>query len=73
MNDLIIFIGAMIVILFGLFIFIRTKVGTGNLSLNGDFSMNNRNDTMTLIYSSSIGKWIELSRSDNGVSGNNRL
>lgn len=39
------------------------KDGTGNLSLSGDFTMDNVTDTLTLIWSGSV--WIELSRSDN--------
>jgi beta-xylosidase len=45
---------------------IRTVVvkdGTGNLRLNGDFSLTSANDTLVLIYNGS--NWCELSRSDN--------
>jgi len=40
---------------------------TGNISLNGDFTMDNRHDTLTLLYDSTIDVWLELARSDNGV------
>jgi hypothetical protein len=39
------------------------KDGTGNLRLNGDFSLDHQNDTLTLIYNGS--NWLEVSRSDN--------
>lgn len=39
--------------------------GTGNLSLAGDFTMNNVADTITLLYYN--GTWNELSRSDNAA------
>lgn len=39
------------------------KDGTGNLRLNGDFSLDHENDTLTLIYNGS--NWLEVSRSDN--------
>lgn len=41
------------------------KDGTGNLRLAGDFSMDNNQDTITLIYNGSA--WLETSRSDNGA------
>ncbi|MEE8378828.1 MAG: hypothetical protein V3R49_00440 [Gammaproteobacteria bacterium] len=40
------------------------KDGTGNLRLNGDFSMDAREDTMELVFINSV--WNELSRSNNG-------
>ena len=43
------------------------KDGTGNLDLAGDFSMDNTQDTLTLIYSAVSSSWKELSRSDNGA------
>lgn len=43
------------------------KDGTGNLQLAGDFSMDNAQDTLTLIYSGALSAWCELSRSDNGA------
>jgi hypothetical protein len=39
------------------------KDSTGNLRLNGDFSLDHQNDTLTLIYNGS--HWLEISRSDN--------
>ena len=44
--------------------------GTGNLLLTGDFSMDHCQDTIELIYDTEIdvgGKWLELSRSNNGI------
>jgi hypothetical protein len=41
------------------------KDGTGNLKLAGDFTMNNAEDTLTLIYNGT--NWLELCRSDNGA------
>jgi hypothetical protein len=42
------------------------KNGTGNLQLAGDFSLTNREDTITLIWrGASVGGWFEVSRSDN--------
>lgn len=47
----------------------RTVVVTqaGNLSLeaSGPFSLTHMQDTIMLMYDSSLGKWVELSRSDN--------
>lgn len=40
------------------------KDGTGNLQLNGDFSLTSTQDTMELIFNGT--NWLELSRSDNG-------
>ena len=45
---------------------IVVKDGTGNLSLAGDCSLDNEEDTITLHYVSALTKWLELSRSDNG-------
>ena len=39
------------------------KDATGNLRLNGDFSLDHQNDTLTLIYNGT--NWLETSRSDN--------
>jgi hypothetical protein len=39
------------------------KDATGNLLLNGDFSLDHQNDTLTLIYNGT--NWLEISRSDN--------
>jgi hypothetical protein len=46
---------------------IVAKDGTGNLHLAGNFTMDNEQDTLTLIYDGQLAKWLELSRSDNGV------
>jgi len=43
---------------------VTCKDATGNLLLNGDFTLSNVRDSIMLIYVDSIG-WIELSRSDN--------
>ncbi len=41
------------------------KDGTGNLILNGDFSLTHVDDTILLFHD--LGNWIELSRSDNAA------
>ena len=41
------------------------KDGTGNIQCAGDFSLDNVQDTITLIFDGSA--WLELSRSDNGA------
>lgn len=41
------------------------KDGTGNLRTAGDFTMDNSQDTITLIKDGSV--WYEVSRSDNGA------
>jgi hypothetical protein len=41
------------------------KDGTGNLRLEGHFTMDNAEDTLTLIFDGS--NWLEISRSDNGA------
>lgn len=41
------------------------KDGTGNMNLNGDFSLDNFRDTITLILDGAT--WIELSRSNNSI------
>lgn len=41
------------------------KDGTGNLQLEGDCTLDNAQDTITLIYDGS--NWLELSRSNNGA------
>ena len=43
------------------------KDGTGNLQLEGDFTMNNVQDTITLIYDSNLTAWLEVARSNNGA------
>ena len=40
------------------------KDNTGNMALNGDFSMDLSTDTITLLWDTSV--WVELSRSNNG-------
>lgn len=40
------------------------KDGTGNIQINGDFTMDNEQDTITLVKRGI--NWQELSRSDNG-------
>lgn len=45
---------------------ITVKDGTGNLQLaGGDFAMDNRHDTIQLIYDATLIAWLELSRSNN--------
>lgn len=44
---------------------IVAKDGTGNLKLEGDHTMDNAEDTLTIIYDGS--NWLELSRSSNGA------
>ena len=39
------------------------KDNTGNLKLTADFSLDNANDALVLIYSGS--NWLEVSRADN--------
>lgn len=43
------------------------KDGTGNLQLAGDFSLDNTQDSLTLLYSAALSAWVEISRSDNGA------
>lgn len=43
------------------------KDGTGNLALAGDFTMDNEEDTLLLIYDDALSLWLELSRSSNGA------
>jgi hypothetical protein len=44
---------------------IVAKDNSGNLKLEGDFSMDNANDALVLIYTGS--NWLEVSRSDNAA------
>jgi len=48
---------------------VTVKHGTGNISLAGsaDFTLDNYLDKLTLMYDSVSSKWVEVSRSDNGV------
>lgn len=41
------------------------KDGTGNIKSNGDFTLDNAEDTWSAIYDGT--NWLELSRSDNGA------
>lgn len=41
------------------------KDGTGNMRLNGDMSLDNTEDTLTLIYNGT--NWLEIARSNNGA------
>ena len=43
------------------------KDGTGNLNIAGDFSLDNVEDTIELIFDITSSRWLELSRSDNGA------
>ena len=40
------------------------KDGTGNLKLSGDFSLDNKEDTITLMYDGT--NWLEIATADNG-------
>jgi len=46
---------------------ITVKDGTGNLSLEGDCTLDNYHDTITLIYDGATASWLEIARSNNGV------
>jgi hypothetical protein len=41
------------------------KDSTGNLELTGDMSLDNTQDTITLIFDNALSAWLEISRSDN--------
>lgn len=43
------------------------KDGTGNLKLEGDCTLDNIEDTITLIYSGASAAWKEIARSNNGA------
>jgi len=43
------------------------KDSVGNIQCAGDFTMDNTQDTITLLYSAALTAWIELSRSNNGA------
>lgn len=43
------------------------KDGTGNIQCAGDMSLDNTQDSITLIYDGTLTAWLELSRSDNGA------
>ncbi len=45
-----------------------TVKSTGNIVTAGsDVTLDNQNDTVTLMYDSDLVKWIELARSNNGA------
>jgi len=44
---------------------VTAKDSTGNLFLAGDFTLSNRQDTLLLMYDSTLSGWLEISRSDN--------
>lgn len=47
---------------------ITVKHNTGNIFLDGtDFVMNNQYDLLELIYDSTLAKWIQLARANNGA------
>jgi hypothetical protein len=43
------------------------KDATGNIQCAGDFSMDNTQDTMELIYDGTLTAWLEVGRSDSGA------
>ena len=43
------------------------KDATGNIQCAGDFSLDNVQDTIELIYDSTLTAWLEIGRSDNGA------
>ena len=43
------------------------KDGTGNLKLAGDCTLDNVQDTLTLLWTGAVQGWIELARSNNGA------
>ena len=43
------------------------KDGAGNIRTAGDFSLDNTQDTIELIFNGSVNEWYEISRSDNGA------
>jgi hypothetical protein len=43
------------------------KDGTGNIQCVGDFTMDNVQDTIELIYDSTLTAWLEIGRSDSGA------
>jgi hypothetical protein len=43
------------------------KDSVGNIQCAGDFTMDNTQDTITLLYSGALTTWVELSRSNNGA------
>ena len=43
------------------------KDGTGNIQLAGDHSLDNTQDTITLIFDSTLNAWLELARGASGA------
>ena len=43
------------------------KDGTGNIQCAGDCSLDNVQDTIELIYDSTLTAWLEIARADNGA------
>ena len=43
------------------------KDGTGNLLLAGDMTLDNEEDSITLIWDATLAKWFEIARSNNGA------
>jgi hypothetical protein len=43
------------------------KDGVGNIQCAGDFTLNNVQDTIELIYDATLSAWLEIGRSDNGA------
>jgi len=43
------------------------KDSVGNIQCAGDFTMDNTQDTITLMYSGALTAWVELARSNNGA------
>ncbi len=43
------------------------KDGTGNIQLAGDCTLDNTQDTLTLMWTGAVQGWLELARSNNGV------
>ena len=46
---------------------IVVKDGVGNIQCAGDFTMDNTQDTITLLYSTALTAWVEIARSNNGA------
>lgn len=43
------------------------KDGTGNMKLAGDMTLDNTEDTLTLLWSGNVNGWLEIARSSNGA------
>jgi len=46
---------------------VTVKDGTGNIQCAGDFALDNTQDTMELIYDSTLTAWLEIGRTDSGA------